>query len=105
MNKKLKKLFSELDRFWNIVSVPGTRGEHPGCHIVQSEILDELKTMKSEDVISVLKELTDIQMDQIISIVEEIITEFPETAETFIEINSDRDIHWLDDELKLLGII
>ena len=53
----------------------------------------------------ILKELTDEQIEQIISVVEEIIDEMPETADTFKQINEERNIHWLNDELKLLGII
>lgn len=58
--------------------------------------------MDVEDVKILLNELTDEQLNQIISIVEEIIENFPETAETFVEINSKRDIYWLNDELNLL---
>lgn len=104
MNKKIKQLFSELNTYWNM-SGPDYKGENPACFDIQSEILNELKNMTSEDVISVIKELSDEQLDQIISIVEEITNEFPETAEIFIQINDERNIRWLDDELRVLGII
>ena len=104
MNKRIKQLFSELNTYWNM-SGPDYKGENPACFDIQSEILNELKDMTSEDVISVIKELSDEQLDQIISIVEEIINEFPETAEIFIQINDERNIRWLDDELRVLGII
>ena len=105
MTKRLKQLFSDLDRFWNMTTAPNLHGEHPGCQIKQTEILEEITQMNVEDVKAFLNELTDEQLDQIISIVEEIIENFPETADTFIEINSKRDIYWLNDELKLLGLI
>ena len=105
MNKRLKQLFSDLDRFWNMTTAPNLHGEHPGCQINQTEILEEIKQLDIEDVKKLLNELTDEQLDQIISIVEEIIEHFPDAAETFIEINNTRNIGWLDDELKLLELI
>lgn len=104
MDKRIKHLFSELNTYWNM-SGPEYKGENPACFDIQSEILNELQSMTSDDVVSVLNELSDTQLDQIISIVEEIISEFPKTSETFVKINADRDIPWLNDELKLLGII
>ena len=104
MNEKLTQLFSELDTYWNM-SGPEYKGENPACFDIQTEILEELKTLTPDEVRGILIELTDEQLDQIISIVEEIIEHFPDTAETFVEINNTRNIGWLDDELKLLEII
>ena len=105
MDEKLKQLFSDLDRFWNMATAPNLRGEHPGCQIKQTEILEEIKKMSIDNVKTTLYGLTDAQLEQIVSIVEEIINFFPETAETFIEINSKRDVFWLNDELKLLNLV
>ena len=104
MNEKLTQLFSELDTYWNM-SGPEYKGENPACFDVQTEILEEFKTLTPNEVSEILIELTDEQLDQIISIVEEIIEHFPDTAETFVEINNTRNIGWLDDELKLLELI
>lgn len=105
MKERIKQLFSDLDRFWNMTTAPNLHGEHPGCQIKQTEILEEIVQMDVEDVKTLINELTDEQLNQIISIMEEIIENFPETAETFIEINSKRDIYWLNDELKLLKLV
>lgn len=60
--------------------------------------------MDTNDVIALLNELIDEQVNQVTFIVEEIIDEFPYTANTFVSINSERDILWLNDELKILGL-
>ncbi len=103
MNKKLIKLFSKLDTYWNL-SGSEYKGENPACYDIQKEILEELKSLTSNEVSKVLIKLTDEQLNQIISITEEIIEHFPDTAKTFIKINDTRNIECLDNELKLIGI-
>lgn len=104
MNERLVQLFKKLAVSWNI-SGPEFKGEDPSCYELQNNILEELKQLDEEDVISILEGLTDEQLEQITSIIEEIIAEFPTTEKTLIEINSERTVEWLNSELKFLGII
>lgn len=104
MNINLKLLFEQLNTYW-FMSGTGYEGENPGCYDLQLEILDKIKQMEVVDVVKLINELSDSQINQIISIVEEIIEAHPQTVHSFRMINKERNIYWLNDELKLLGLI
>lgn len=105
MNKRLQSLFETLDKYWGNADRIEHHGEHPGCGIVQQEILDEIRMMSEVDAVKLINELTDTQINQIITIVEEIIRFHPQSVHSFRSINRERNIYWLNDELKLLKII
>ena len=104
MNDTIKDLFEELNTYW-FMSGTGYEGENPGCYDIQLQILNEIKQMDVVDVVKLINELSDSQINQIISIVEEIIEAHPQTVHSFRMINKERNIYWLNDELKLLGLI
>lgn len=104
MNKRLKHLFEQLNKSWNI-SGPDFKGENPACIDLQNEILNEFKKNDSGDILSIIKKLSDEQIEQITPIVEDIIEIFPDTKTFFIAINSERKIDWLDSELRYLNLI
>lgn len=104
MNAKIKGLFDELNTYW-FMSGTGYEGENPGCYNLQLQILNEIKQMEVVDVVKLINELSDSQINQIIAIVEEIIEAHPQTVHSFRMINNERNIYWLNDELKLLGLI
>lgn len=104
MNIKTKNLFEQLNTYW-FMSGTGYEGENPGCYDIQLQILNEIKQMEVVDVVKLINELTDNQINQIIAIVEEIIEAHPQTVHSFRMINNERNIYWLNDELKLLGLI
>jgi len=104
MNAKIRSLFEELNTYW-FMSGTGYEGENPGCYDIQLQILNEIKQMDVVDVVKLINELSDSQINQIISIVEEIIEAHPQTVHSFRMINNERSIYWLNDELKLLGLI
>lgn len=105
MNYKIKNLFEELDKYWYMSDAPERQGECVGCANVQQEILSEIKQMETIAVIHLIDALADRQINQIITIVEEIIEAHPQTLRIFRSINEERKIYWLNDELKLLGLI
>lgn len=105
MNKRLQSLFETLDKYWGKADRIEHHGEHPGCRIVQQEILDEIRMMSEIDAVKLINELTDSQINQIVTIVEEIIRLHPQTIHSFRSINRERNIYWLNDELKLLELI
>lgn len=104
MNAQLKALFEQLNTYW-FMSGTGYEGENPGCYDLQLEILNEIKQMEVVEVVKLINELSDSQINQIISIVEEIIEAHPQTVHSFRMINNERNTYWLNDELKLLGLI
>lgn len=104
MNDTIKNLFEELNTYW-FMSGTGYEGENPGCYDIQLQILNEIKQMDVVDIVKLINELSDSQINQIISIVEEIIEAHPQTVHSFRMINNERNIYWLNDELKLLGLI
>lgn len=104
MNAKIKGLFEQLNTYW-FMSGAGYEGENPGCYDIQLQILNEIKQMEVADVVKLINELSDSQINQIIAIVEEIIEAHPQTVHSFRIINNERNIYWLNDELKLLKLI
>lgn len=104
MSDDLKQLFKRLDFAWNI-SGEEFKGENPACGDLLNEILAEIKQLDEKDVISIMEELSDGQIEQITPIIEEIIGNFSNTEKTLIKINMERNIKWLNSELKFLGII
>lgn len=104
MNAKIRTLFEELNTFWFMSGI-GYEGENPGCYDIQLQILNEIKQMDIVDVVKLINELSDSQINQIISIVEEIIETHPQTVHSFRMINNERNIYWLNDELKLLDLL
>ena len=105
MNTKLETLFGNLNEYWGKADRIEHQGEHPGCSIVQQEILDEIRMMSEVDAVKLINELTDTQINQIITIVEDIIRFHPQSVHSFRSINRERNIYWLNDELKLLKLI
>lgn len=105
MNKQLQGLFETLNEYWGKADRVKHQGEHPGCGFVQQKILEEICMMSEVDAIKLINELTDSQINQIIAILEEIIRYHPQTVHSFRSINRERNIYWLNDELRLLGLI
>lgn len=105
MNKKLENLFEKLNIYWGKVDRAELEGEHISCGILQQEILNEIYRMDSVDVVKLINELTDNQINQIIAIIEEIISYHPQVIHSLRIINRERNIYWLNDELKLLGLL
>ena len=105
MNIKIKSLFNQLNEYWGKSDKQELQGEHPGCSVVQQEILEEIRLLSSVDAVKLINELTDSQINQIIAIIEEIIILHPQVVHSLRSINRERKIYWLNDELKLLGLI
>jgi len=105
MNTKLQSLFEQLNEYWGKADRQELQGEHPGCSTIQQEILEEIRLMSSVDTVKLINELTDGQINQIIAILEEIIVLHPQVVHSLRSINRERKIYWLNDELKLLGLI
>lgn len=105
MNVKIKSLFNQLNEYWGKSDKQEHQGEHPGCSVVQQEILEEIRLLSSVDAVKLINELTDSQINQIIAIIEEIIILHPQVVHSLRSINRERKIYWLNDELKLLGLI
>jgi len=105
MNKRLQSLFETLDKYWGKADRIEHQGEHPGCGIIQQQILGEIRNMTAVDAVKLINELSDSQIIQIVAIIEEIINAHPQTVHSFRSINKERNIYWLNDELKLLKLI
>ena len=105
MDNNIKLLFDKLNDFWGKADRVEHQGEHPGCGIIQQQILDGIRNMTAVDVVKLINELSDSQIIQIVAIIEEIINAHPQTVHSFRSINKDRNIYWLNDELKLLKLI
>jgi len=105
MNCRLKALFNDLNEYWGKADKQELQGEHPGCSVIQQEILEEIRLLSSIDAVKLINELTDSQINQIIAILEEIIILHPQVVHSLRSINRERKIYWLNDELKLLGLI
>lgn len=105
MNANLKLLFEQLNEYWGKADRQELQGEHHGCSIIQQKILEEFRLMSSVDATKLINELTDTQINQIIAVLEEIIAYHPEVVHSLRSINNERKIYWLNDELKLLGLI
>ena len=105
MNTKLQSLFEQLNEYWCKADRQELQGEHPRCSTIQQEILEEIRLMSSVDTVKLINELTDGQINQIIAILEEIIVLHPQVIHSLRSINRERKIYWLNDELKLLGLI
>lgn len=101
MNDKFRLYFSQLNEYW--CSDKGIN--NPGYSVIQKKILTEITCMSSQSVIGLIDELTDIQINQIIPIVEDIIRIHPQTKFIFKNINGERNIFCLDNELRTLGLI
>ena len=105
MDNNIKLLFDKLNNFWGKADRVEHQGEHPGCGIIQQQILDKIRNMTAVDAVKLINELSDSQIIQIVAIIEEIITAHPQTVHSFRSINKERNIYWLNDELKLLELI
>ena len=105
MNRRLNFLFETLNEYWGKEDKIELQGEHPGCAVVQQEILNEIRLMSSVDVVKIINELTDSQINQIIAILEEIVELHPQVVHSLRSINRERKIYWLNDELKILGLL
>ena len=105
MNTRLRILFNQLNEYWGKADKQELHGEHPGCSVLQQEILEEIRLLSSVDAVKLINELTDSQINQIIAVLEEIIILHPQVVHSLRSINRERKIYWLNDELKLLGLI
>ena len=105
MNNKLKLLFSELNKYWCSTPSSSINANNSDYASIQQKILAELKGMTSQMAIGVIDELSDAQINQIITIVEDIIKVHPQTKYVFKNINEERNIYCLNNELKSLGLI
>lgn len=105
MNKRLKILFDKLNEYWGKADRLELQGEHPGCSVIQQEILGEFRILSPVDAVKLINELTDTQINQIVAVLEEIISIHPQVVHSLRSINRERKIYWLNDELKLLGLI
>lgn len=105
MNSKMRLLFENLNEYWGKADRVELQGEHTGCGIIQQGILEEISMMSEVDAVKLINELSDSQINQIIVIVEEIIDAHPQTVHSFRMINNERNIYWLNDELRLLGFV
>lgn len=105
MDNNIKLLFDKLNIFWGKADRVEHQGEHPGCGIIQQQILDKIRNMTAVDAVKLINELSDSQIIQIVAIIEEIINAHPQTVHSFRSINKERNIYWLNDELKLLKLI
>lgn len=105
MNANLKLLFEQLNEYWGKADRQDLQGEYHGCSIIQQKILEEFRLMSSVDATKLINELTDTQINQIIAVLEEIIILHPQVVHSLRNINRERNIYWLNDELKLLGLI
>ena len=105
MDNNIKLFFDKLNTFWVKADRVEHQGEHPGCGIIQQQILDEIRNMTAIDAVKLINELSDSQIIQIVAIIEEIINAHPQTVHSFRSINKERNIYWLNDELKLLKLI
>ena len=105
MNTRLKYLFDKLNEYWGKADKQELQGEHPGCSVIQKEILEEFRILSPVDAVELINELTDTQINQIVAVLEEIISIHPQVVHSLRSINRERKIYWLNDELKLLGLI
>lgn len=105
MDNNIKLLFIKLNNFWGKADRVEHQGENSGCGIIQQQILAQIRNMTAVDVVKLINELSDIQINQIIAILEEIISFHPQVIHSLRIINRDRNIYWLNDELRLLGLI
>lgn len=105
MDNNIKLLFDKLNNFWGKADRVEHQGEHPGFGIIQQQILDKIRNMTAVDAVKLINELSDSQIIQIVAIIEEIINAHPQTVHSFRSINKERNIYWLNDELKLLKLI
>ena len=105
MNNKLKLLFAELNKYWCAIDSSNANVDNSGYSIIQQKIFEEIKEMNTQMVIGLIDELSDIQINQIIPMVEEIIKVHPKTKYVFKNINEERNIYCLNNELKSLGLI
>ena len=105
MDAKIKSLFNRLNECWGKADKQELQGEHPGCSVLQQEILGEFRLLSPVDAVKLINELTDTQINQIIAVLEEIINLHPQVVHSLRSINRERKIYWLNDELKLLGLI
>ena len=105
MNNKLKLLFAELNKYWCAIDSSNANVDNSSYSIIQQKIFEEIKEMNTQMVIGLIDELSDIQINQIIPILEDIIKLHPQTKHIFKSINEEWNIYCLDNELKTLGII
>ena len=101
MNTRLRVFFNQLNEYWGKAEKQELQGEHPGCNVIQQEILKEIRHMSSIDAVKLINELTDNQINQIIAILEEIIILHPQVVQSLRSINRERKIYWLNDELMI----
>ena len=105
MNTRLKYLFDKLNEYWGKADKQELQGENPGCSVIQQEVLEEFRLLSPVDAVKLINELTDTQINQIVAVLEEIISIHPQVVHSLRNINRERKIYWLNDELKLLGLI
>ena len=105
MNIKLKLLFKQLNEYRSAGALPDTYTKTSDYFDIQKKVLAEISAMSSEEAIGLIDELSDTQIKQIVPLVEYIIKIHPQTRFVFKNINEERNIYCLDNELKTLGLI
>ena len=105
MNKRLQDLFDRLNKCWGKTSKSELHSEVQDCSSIQQEILEEIRFMRSSDVVQLINDLTDSQINQIITIIEDIINFHPQVIHSLKSINRERNIYCLNYELKMLNLL
>ena len=101
MDINLKLLFKKLEEYRSA----DTNIKTSEYYDIQKKILEEISSMSSEKVIGLIDELSDTQIKQITPFIEYIIRIHPQTRFVFVNINEERNIYCLDNELKTLGLV
>ena len=105
MDIKLKLLFKQLNEYRSVGISSDAYEKTSGYFDTQKKILAEISSMSSEETIGLIDELSDTQIKQIVPLVEYIIKIHPQTRFVFKNINEERNIYCLDNELKTLGLV
>ena len=105
MNIKLKLLFKQLNEYRSVGISSDAYEKTSDYFDIQKKVLAEISAMSSEGAIGLIDELSDTQIKQIIPLIEYIIKIHPQTRFVFKNINEERNIYCLDNELKTLGLI
>ena len=96
MENTLKILFGELNWYWCNTKVPEKNFENSEYINIQKQILEEIAKMDVNETIKLIDELSDAQINQIVSVIEYIIMIHPETKHIFKRINEERNIYSLN---------
>lgn len=65
LNKEIKTILERFDKIKSEIHDPRAISDHPDYEAAQSAMLDELKKLSTEDLISNVNEMTDEQLDDL----------------------------------------